>query len=148
MPVFEVIGGGDRRSLIKRFERKSKHDAVSELVDFHLLHCSRIERLEAEIAELRAGQVTQSGQVPAIQVCKLGIHGKAYDLPETKRAYTYAEQPDSQAAWRIGESASSASLATAGDLIDRGLVLLRELQGNGFGVFELDVAPALGGEHD
>lgn len=64
MPVFEVIGGSDRRSLIKRFERKSKHDAVSELVDFHLLHCSRIERLEAEIAELRAGQVAQAGQVP------------------------------------------------------------------------------------
>ena len=52
MPVFEVVSGGDRRSLIKRFERKSKHDAVSELVDFHLLNCTRIEKLEQELATL------------------------------------------------------------------------------------------------
>lgn len=144
MPVFEVIGGGDRRSLIKRFERKSKHDAVSELVDFHLLHCSRIERLEAEIAELRAGQVAEAGKVPVIQVCKLGIHGKAYDLPETKRAYTYTEQPDNLGASRLGAAATATFAATAGDHIDRGLVLLRELQTNGFGVFELDAAPVQG----
>ncbi|HEJ3239719.1 hypothetical protein N1E22_17940 [Pseudomonas aeruginosa] len=48
MPVFEVVSGGDRRSLMKRFERKSKQQAISELVDFHLLNCDRIEKLEAE----------------------------------------------------------------------------------------------------
>lgn len=48
MPVFEVVSGGDRRSLMKRFERKSKQQAISELVDFHLLNCARIEKLEAE----------------------------------------------------------------------------------------------------
>lgn len=48
MPIFEVVSGGDRRSLMKRFERKSKHQAISELVDFHLLNCDRIEKLEAE----------------------------------------------------------------------------------------------------
>ncbi|WP_370599600.1 hypothetical protein [Pseudomonas nitroreducens] len=53
MAVFEVVSGGDRRSLIKRFERKSKHDAVSELVDFHLLNCTRIEKLEAEAHALK-----------------------------------------------------------------------------------------------
>lgn len=53
MSVFEVVSGGDRRSLIKRFERKSKHDAVCELVDFHLLNCTRIEKLEAEAQALR-----------------------------------------------------------------------------------------------
>lgn len=53
MAVFEVVSGGDRRSLIKRFERKSKHDAVSELVDIHLAHCTRIEKLEAEAQALR-----------------------------------------------------------------------------------------------
>ncbi|EMG3544452.1 hypothetical protein V4238_006662, partial [Pseudomonas aeruginosa] len=46
MPVFEVVSGGDRRSLMKRFERKSKQQAISELVDFHLLNCARIEKLE------------------------------------------------------------------------------------------------------
>lgn len=54
MVVFEVVSGGDRRSLIKRFERKSKHDAVCELVDFHLLNCTRIEKLERELEDLRA----------------------------------------------------------------------------------------------
>lgn len=53
MAVFEVVSGGDRRSLIKRFERKSKHDAVSELVDIHLAHCTRIEKLEQELTALR-----------------------------------------------------------------------------------------------
>ncbi len=51
MPVFEVVSGGDRRSLIKRFERKSKQQAISELVDFHLLSCASIERLELELAK-------------------------------------------------------------------------------------------------
>jgi len=54
MAVFEVVSGGDRRSLILRFERKSKQQAISELVDFHLLSCTRIEKLEQEVAELRA----------------------------------------------------------------------------------------------
>ena len=53
MPVFEVVSGADRRSLIKRFERKSKLEAVSQLVDFHLLNCTRIEKLEHELAALR-----------------------------------------------------------------------------------------------
>lgn len=47
MSVIEIQGGGDRRSMIKRYERKSKHDAVRELVD--LVHCcwNRIDQLEA-----------------------------------------------------------------------------------------------------
>ncbi|MBV6207811.1 hypothetical protein KUU60_21220 [Pseudomonas aeruginosa] len=48
MAIIEVVSGGDRRSLMKRFERKSKQQAISELVDFHLLNCARIEKLEAE----------------------------------------------------------------------------------------------------
>jgi hypothetical protein len=49
MSVFEIHGGGDRRSMIKRYERKSKHDAIRELVD--LVHCcwSRIDQLEAQV---------------------------------------------------------------------------------------------------
>lgn len=54
MSVFEVVSGGDRRSLMKRFERNSKHDAISELVDIHLLNCTRIEKLEAELEVLRS----------------------------------------------------------------------------------------------
>lgn len=49
MSVIEIHGGGDRRSMIKRYERKSKRDAIRELVD--LVHCcwSRIDQLEAHV---------------------------------------------------------------------------------------------------
>lgn len=60
MAIYEVVSGGDRQSLFKRFMHKSKMQAISELVDIHLLHCRRIEKLEAErdaalarVAELR-----------------------------------------------------------------------------------------------
>lgn len=53
MSVFEVVSSGDRRSLVERFNRKSKQQAISELIDIHLMHCTRIERLEAEIEALR-----------------------------------------------------------------------------------------------
>ena len=49
MSVFEVVSSGDRRSLVERFSRKSKQQAISELVDIHLMHCTRIERLEADL---------------------------------------------------------------------------------------------------
>ncbi|MGV5437602.1 hypothetical protein [Pseudomonas aeruginosa] len=48
MAIYEVVSGGDRQSLFKRFMHKSKMQAISELVDIHLLHCRRIEKLEAE----------------------------------------------------------------------------------------------------
>lgn len=52
MSTIEVVGSGDRRSLIQRFERKSKHDAISELVDIHLTHCRRAEILETRSTAL------------------------------------------------------------------------------------------------
>lgn len=52
MSVFEVHSSGDRRSLIKRFMGKSKQDAVSQLVDIHLTHCARAEKLEALLREV------------------------------------------------------------------------------------------------
>lgn len=49
MSIVEIHGGGDRRSMIKRYERKSKHDAIRELID--LVHCcwNRIDQLEAQV---------------------------------------------------------------------------------------------------
>lgn len=52
MSTFEVVGSGDRRSLIERFERKTKSQAVSELVDIHLTHCHRAEILEDLLREV------------------------------------------------------------------------------------------------
>lgn len=54
-------------------------------------------------------------------------------------AYTYTgRQPGNLDAWRIGEACSAASKASAGDPIDRGLVLLRELEAKGFAILPLD----------
>jgi hypothetical protein len=52
MAVMEVVSSGDRRSLVQRFERKSKQQAVSELVDIHLTHCTRAEKLEGLLREV------------------------------------------------------------------------------------------------
>lgn len=54
-------------------------------------------------------------------------------------AYTYTgRQPGNLDAWRIGDACSAASKASAGDSIDRGLVLLRELEATGFAILPLD----------
>lgn len=54
MSTFEIHGGNDRRSMIVRFERKSKQAAISELVD--LIHCAwrQNELLEIERDQLKA----------------------------------------------------------------------------------------------
>lgn len=81
--------------------------------------------------------------VAAVQQCKIGIYGKAYDGPDVKRAYTYEDQPDNLGAHKLGKAAIAASLARGGDLIDSGLSLLQSLHGEGFGVFEIDATAAL-----
>jgi len=73
-----------------------------------------------------------------LQVCKIGIYGKAYDSPETKRAYTFDDQPGNVEAHKLGQAVNLAALSPGGDLIDQGLSLLRALSGEGFGVFEID----------
>lgn len=68
-------------------------------------------------------------------VLKLGIYGRAYDQPGTYRAYTYSHQPHNVEASRIGRAAASAK--PGGDLIDGGLSLLKCLEAEGFGVFDI-----------
>lgn len=94
----------------------------------------QLDQLKAENAELKA----QAGK--AVEPLTLGIRGKAFDPPGTHRAYTYADQPDNQGAWRLGAALVEAHAAPAGDHIDGGLGLLRALQMRGFGVFEMDKA--------
>ena len=69
--------------------------------------------------------------------CFIGTNGSAFDLPTTKRAYTYAEQPGNVASSKLGRALETARRCSAGDNIDAGLVLLKALQGEGFGVFQL-----------
>ena len=70
-------------------------------------------------------------------VCLVGMKGSAFDVPETKRAYTYSKQPGNGPASRLGDACLKAIGGTAGDSIDRGLLLLKALQDAGFGVFDL-----------
>jgi hypothetical protein len=69
--------------------------------------------------------------------CLVGMKGSAFDTPTTKRAYTYAEQPDNVNAYKLGRACEVANHRSAGDGIDRGLALLQELQTEGFGVFDI-----------
>lgn len=78
----------------------------------------------------------QPAQVAVVMTRKIGNYGKAYDLPEAKRAYTYKDQPGNMEATKLGRAVSLA--LPGGDSIDHGLSLLKALSDEGFGVFELD----------
>lgn len=83
----------------------------------------------------QAALAAPAPQPEAGQVIKLGSYGKAFDLPGDRRAYTYKHQPNSAIAWQIGDASSR--VEAGGDLIDRGLSLLKALEAHGFGVFDL-----------
>lgn len=55
------------------------------------------------------------------------------------KVMTYTDQPsDNVECWRIGEACRKASDdPKCGDYIDRGLILLRELEAKGYGVVKL-----------
>lgn len=76
----------------------------------------------------------------SLEVRTLGSYGKAFDLPGNRRAYTYDHQPGNVEASRLGTACQQAVASSAGDYIDRGLSLLKELQAQGFGVFEVDAS--------
>jgi hypothetical protein len=91
---------------------------------------------------LREGRIKAEDEMREQQeqepvACFIGIKGSAYDLPTTKRAYTYADQPGNVDASKLGRAIETAKHCSAGDSIDAGLVLLKALQAEGFGVFQL-----------
>lgn len=57
----------------------------------------------------------------------------------TNNVLTHANQPDNVGAWRLGEACRAAK--PGGDLIDRGLSLLKELEARGYGVIALTAHP-------
>lgn len=76
----------------------------------------------------------------SLEIRTLGNYGAAFDLPGNRRAYTYDHQPGNIKASRLGSACLQAAAASAGDAIDRGLGLLKELQTQGFGVFDVEAA--------
>jgi hypothetical protein len=89
----------------------------------------------AKALEVLQGLLYQPEGEPV--ACLVGMKGGMFDLPTTKRAYTYAEQPDNVNAYKLGRACEVANHRSAGDGIDRGLALLQELQTEGFGVFDI-----------
>jgi hypothetical protein len=54
------------------------------------------------------------------------------------RPITYENQPDNVTCWQLGEACrKAAEEPKCGDYIDRGLILLRELEAKGYGVVKL-----------
>ena len=71
------------------------------------------------------------------------INTEAHTFP-TILSYS-GKQPDNVMAWRIGESCDAASKdPKCGDPIDRGLILMRELEARGLGIVPLP--PNAGGK--
>lgn len=97
---------------------------------------ARIDRY-VSLAVRHAVEATEANQLPAVvaPTIQLGIYGRAFDTPQTRRAYTYRHQPDNLDAGKLGRAAAGTS--SGGDSIDHGLSLLQQLQAQGFGVFEL-----------
>lgn len=83
------------------------------------------------------GKKVANPDAVAYSVVQIGNRGAAYDPPNTHRAFTYEHQPGNIDASRLGRATNAADVASAGDSIDRGLSLLKELQAIGFGVFQI-----------
>jgi hypothetical protein len=83
--------------------------------------------------------MTTETKVEAVawRVLEIGNRGAAYDPRDAKRAFTYDHQPGNIDASKLGRATVVASLASAGDSVDRGLALLKALQEEGFGVFQI-----------
>lgn len=97
-----------------------------------------------------AASAPPSAAITLILARTLGLHGAAFDPPGRHRAYTYQHQPGNGAAYRLGIACDKAAAGRAGDLIDRGLGLLKELQEVGYGVFDVadSAGPVSGMEDD
>lgn len=67
----------------------------------------------------------------------IGAQGSAFDAPYVRRAFTYADQPGNLVAYKLGRATHAAAAAQGGDWIDAGLSLLKSLQAEGFGVFQI-----------
>ena len=127
----------DRARVTVQFDRHSGSDqAAGVKADYELAEaCKLLVAMLAAAPQATAEDSSVVGDAVAVPTIKLGLYGRAFDTPQTRRAYTYQHQPDNLDAYNLGRAAASTS--PGGDNIDRGLSLLKELQAHGFGVFEL-----------
>ena len=96
----------------------------------------KVEALETAIQALR----TQAPSAEPVATVTVPAHMKLgetmFTPPDEEVRFCYSRgQPDNVNAWRIGEACQQAAKASAGDYIDRGLVLLKMLEADGYGIF-------------
>lgn len=129
---------------------KYRHMQIyGEFKNFHRSLCARFgyahddihfRRDLVSLEEAIAAKVAAPAAGDALGVVTLVTRqGRGQEL------FTYTSQPcDNVIAWRIGEACSKASHASAGDYIDRGLSLLKELQRKGYGIADISAAQRKG----
>lgn len=91
-----------------------------------------ISELSLEVERLGKALEAKEGEI-----ITEGSYGSYYSPPTKRRAYSYKHQPDNVGASLIGQACEDAYKLPAGDSIDRGLGLLKELQARGYGVYML-----------
>lgn len=130
----------ERDAVIRAAEAAALERAaqVAERTEIYQNHVtvSRIRALITPDARAALDAVIADARREVSLKVVLGMRGEAFDGPNDARAYTYRHQPGNVMASRIGEAtAIAAQQDRCGDYIDRGLVMLRELQTRGLGVF-------------
>lgn len=140
VPLFLHPDSGDLQRLVAANTEFARRHLEREALLRDLLADDIAPRVAARIESALAAGAEPSGpderdELKQSGVLKLGIYGKAYDLPGTYRAYTYSDQPHNNDAHKLGRA--SLKVGAHSDLIDIGLSLLKALQDEGFGVFEI-----------
>lgn len=144
-----LYGGWRCESAIKKCEEAlaaqpaTAPDDSHSFKNFHRSLCDRFgychddKDWRRDLISLEEHIAKQAKPATVPEGCLVGIRGSAYDAPEAKRAYTYADQPGNVAASKLGRALVAARRETSPDGTDLGLGLLKALQEEGFGVFDL-----------
>lgn len=99
-----------------------------------------VKAIAALAAALERGRIEERERCAKVELPltrTLGALGAAFDPPGPHRAYTYEHQPHNGPAYSLGCAVAAAKNMPAGDEIDVGLALLKAMQAQGFGVFEI-----------
>lgn len=131
----EYILHSDYAALQKSLaNEKAERDVLEAMCNARFDHIAVLQQqLDTANARIAAGLALADRW----NVLTIGNRGAAYDSPNTRRAFTYADQPGNINASKLGRACDAASNMSAGDSIDRGLCLLKALQSEGFGAFQI-----------
>ena len=158
-PPRDAVKAEDAEALLAHPSRGLLHRAIYDVLRDHRMSNMADEdgTIGYPLVDLMSNQATAdigTGMVQMVELAdeivesipanglqldrKVGMYGSAYDPPGPCRAYTYEHQPSNLPAYSLGRAHAAAAAMSAGDNIDRGLGLLKALEEQGFGVFEIE----------